>query len=106
MGKRSTANRFRYRFTVSQALKGAARVTGWIYIEVVGERGEEEVTLSLQELSGGSEKLKMRFRHFQDIDGEIDLPEGFLPRSMVVNIKPTNKKLPPLKKRFDWLVAG
>ncbi|MEJ1353789.1 MAG: hypothetical protein ROD09_18895 [Candidatus Sedimenticola sp. (ex Thyasira tokunagai)] len=107
LDKKAGKNRYHYRFTVSQALKDAGTATGWIHIEVEGERGEVVSTLSLQELSdGGSEKLKMRFRHFQDIDGEISLPEGFLPRSMIVNIKPTNKKLPPLEKRFDWLVAG
>ncbi|MES9903073.1 MAG: DUF6776 family protein [Sedimenticola sp.] len=101
------ADRYRYRFTISQALKDAGLATGWIYLGVAGERGEESVTLPLQELAKeGGKRLKMRFRHFQDVSGEIDLPKGFLPQSITVDIKPTNKKLPPLKKRFDWLLAG
>lgn len=101
------ADSYRYRFTVSQALKSAGTATGWIFIHLEGEENGEEKVISLQEITEEkSEKLKMRFRHFQDIDGLIQLPEGVTPASIVIEIKPTNKKLPPIKKRFDWLVAG
>lgn len=106
--KKDQVGRFHYRFTIRQALKDAGLATGWIYLSVDGASEEEgEVSFSLAELTeGGDEKLKMRFRHFQDLEGDIDLPEGFLPHSVIIDIRPTNKKLPPLKKRFDWLVTG
>lgn len=105
--KAAGAGSYRYRFTVSQALKSAGTATGWIFIHLEGEENGEEKVISLQEITEQkSEKLKMRFRHFQDIDGLIQLPEEITPVSIVIEIKPTNKKLPPIKKRFDWLVAG
>ncbi len=105
--KGTGADSYHYRFTVSQALKSAGTATGWIFIHLEGEENGEESVISLQEITKEkSEKLKMRFRHFQDIDGLIQLPEGVTPASIVIEIKPTNKKLPSIKKRFDWLVAG
>ena len=63
-------------------------------------QGERELTEENTEL------LKMRFKHFQDLEGVVQLPEGFTPRKMIVEIKPNSKKLPPVKERFDWTVTG
>ncbi len=97
---------FRYRFTVSQSLKNTGQATGWIYLELEGESGGDAISLPLQQLTPDKQdRLKMRFRHFQDVQGVLSLPEGFQPSSLVVEIKPTTKSLSSVKKRFDWLVS-
>ncbi|MES9913165.1 MAG: DUF6776 family protein [Candidatus Sedimenticola sp. 4PFRAG1] len=99
--------KFRYRFTISQALKSAGTAQGWIHLGLDGMESGEVKQLSFKEITDGNvEKLKMRFNHFQDVDGEITLPNGFEPRNVIVEIKPTTKKLSPVKKQFVWLVAG
>ena len=41
--------------------------------------------LDIKELSGGAlDLLKLRFKYFQNIEGDIVLPEGFLPSRVVV----------------------
>ncbi|MET0105853.1 MAG: DUF6776 family protein [Sedimenticola sp.] len=106
--KRAGSDRkFRYRFTVSQALKSAGTAKGWIHLGLEGVESGESRQLSLNEITDDKqEKLKMRFKHFQDVAGEITLPDGFEPRNVIVEIKPTTKKLSPVKKQFVWLVAG
>lgn len=100
------ADSYRYRFTVSQALKNAGTAVGWITLALEGEQAGEARLLSLSELTGEKEeKLKMRFRHFQDVDGLIRLPEGFVPQRVVVEINPTNNRLPNVNESFDWQVA-
>lgn len=99
-------NNFRFRFTVSQALKNAGTAVGWILLALEGEQAGEPTELTLKELTKGKdEKLKMRFRHFQDVDGLIQVPEDFSPERVIVEINPTNNRLPKVRKSFDWLVT-
>ena len=96
-----------YRFTVSQAQKSDQEVEGWIFLGVDGTEQQKPRWLPLREISEGKAgKVKMRFKHFQEVKGEFRLPEGFTPRKVIVEVKPNNKKLPPVKQLFDWVVAG
>ncbi|TVO72469.1 DUF6776 family protein [Sedimenticola selenatireducens] len=97
---------YRFNFTVSQALKSAGAAVGWMQLALEGQQDGEASVLALKEITKEKEeKLKMRFRHFQDVDGLIQVPEGFNPERVIVEINPTNNKLPQIKKTFDWLVA-
>lgn len=98
---------YRYRFTVSQSVKSDKDVEGWIFFAVDGIEKGEPRWLPLREISDGKTgKVKMRFKHFQEISGEIRLPDGFTPRKVIVEVKPSDKKLPQVKQRFDWVVTG
>jgi len=52
------------------------------------------------------DRIKMRFRHFQDIEGTLKLPKGFDPKSILIKVEPVSKRLSPFKKQFNWLIAG
>lgn len=96
---------FRFRFTVSQSLKNTGYAEGWIRLALEGDRDGQREVLPLKALSEEKqEKLKMRFRHFQDVDGVIQVPEAFVPERVIVEIETTNDRLPGVKKAFDWLV--
>lgn len=106
LSKGDQPDRYRYRFTVSQALKNSGSAVGWILLTLEGEQKGEVVTLTLKELTQEKdEKLKMRFRHFQDVDGLIQVPADFSPRRLIVELNPTNNRLPKVSESFDWLVA-
>ena len=104
----SSERRFRYSFTLTQNFsQGDAAATGSIFLAVDGTQEGEPRWLPLRDLTEeNTELLKMRFKHFQDLEGVVQLPEGFTPLKMIVEIKPNSKKLPPVKQRFDWAVAG
>ena len=96
---------YRFSFTITQTLKNGDAATGWIFFAVDGVNGEEPVWLPMREITEEkTEKVKMRFKHFQEVEGVIQLPEGFTPLKVIIEIKPSNKKLPELKRRFDWVV--
>jgi len=97
---------YRYRFTVSKALTDTGYAAGWISLALDGMVAGEHRTLAMKEITpGGIEKVKMRFRNFQDIEGIVRLPEGFEPQDIVLQITPTTKKLSPVSKRLTWRVA-
>jgi hypothetical protein len=98
---------FRYRFTVSKTLGKPALAVGWIYLSLEGEVEGTATKLDLQEITEEKiEKIKMRFKHFQDVEGLIRLPSGFQPRKLTIDIKPERSKLPKVQKSFDWVLTG
>ncbi|HEC15970.1 MAG TPA: hypothetical protein ENI99_05275 [Sedimenticola sp.] len=98
---------YRYDFTVSQALTNKADVRGDIRITLVGTRQGKEEALSLGMLTeSGMESLKMRFVHFQKLEGLLRLPQGFIASNIRIDIIPDNKKLSRLTETFEWSVGG
>lgn len=99
------AREFRYRLTITQTVKNGEEANGWVFLAVDGVTKGKPVWLPLRDVTeGNTERLRMRFNNFQDIEGVIRLPEDFSPLKVIVEIKPTNKDLPEVKQRFDWKV--
>ena len=60
-----------------------------------------EVVLSLTEIGAvESYPLKFRFRYFQDLAGDIALPEGFTPQRVLVTAQQNGQE--PLQATFPW----
>ncbi|MCP4993336.1 MAG: hypothetical protein GY934_06070 [Gammaproteobacteria bacterium] len=94
---------YSFRFTISRGLVNGGAATGWVHLYVVGTEDGKEKTLSLKDVSAdGLDRIKMRFKHFQDVDGVLEIPEGFEPQNLTVNIKSSQKKTPEMSKIFAW----
>lgn len=105
LGKTGEEGEFAYSFTVSQLIQGFGDSAGTVEIKVSGKDGGEEKTLSLAELSGSDPKThSMRFRHFQNFEGQVSLPLDLEPENLIVEVKPTTKKLIPISETFPWEV--
>ena len=98
---------YRYSFTVSQLVKNFGMSTGQILLTVIGDKGGAAQELTLKELTDSRRAHHdMKFRHFQNVEGTIRLPEQFSADNLVVRIKPTTKKLLPASETFAWAVGG
>lgn len=94
---------FRYHFTVNQQLTDVGVVSGWIRLTLEGKVDGQTKTLALADVvADKSDRIKMRFKHFQDVEGVMTLPEGFDPANVTVEVQPNNSDLSAVKKRFDW----
>jgi len=103
----SAKGEYAFKFTVSQMLTKTEYAEGWVHLQVVGGAGESKKSLSLKEVTADKlDRIKMRFRHFQDIEGTLKLPKGFDPKSILIKVEPVSKRLSPFKKQFNWLIAG
>lgn len=92
-----------FKFTVSQTQKDFGVASGTIEIAVAGELKGEAKELTLADISGEKESsVKMRFRHFQNVSGQILLPAEFDPASFIVNVKPAIEGLEPVSRTFPW----
>jgi hypothetical protein len=102
-------NRFRYKIVMRQQdADGDTFLTGHVSVNLVGKQGEEKVILALRDISDEQDRLniRLRFKYFQNIEGELALPAGFEPERVqitAVEIAPIEKNI---DQAFSWVVQG
>ena len=101
------SNRYRYKLVFRQQdADGDTFLTGHVNINLVGSQGEEQQILSLRDLSAEQDQLdiRLRFKYFQNIEGELVLPDNFVPDRMqvaAVSVEPVEKSI---SQNFSWVV--
>jgi hypothetical protein len=79
---------------------------GTMEVDIVGRQGDFNLSYPLSALSDDLEEpeVELRFRYFQAIEGELNLPEGFEPEGVVVTamaVKPGNAEV---REQFSWQI--
>lgn len=99
--------RVRCSLLLTQVVDKRDYVQGWVKISLLGQNGGQEETVQVSELGRDeAEEIKFRFRYFQDIVGELQLPEGFIPREVMVVAQSSGLNAQRLEKTFDWPLRG
>jgi len=100
--------RYRYKLVLRQEESDGLYLTGHVNVEVVGERAGEQVVFALRDISEEQELLdiRLRFRYFQDIEGELVLPADFEPRQININAVATAPMAKSISKSYNWAVEG
>ena len=97
--------RVRYSLLLTQVVDKHDYVRGDLAILLLGRATGREKTFPLSELKGGqSDDLKFRFKYFQDMSGEFELPDGFEPLEVRVVARPFGSGEPGPEKTFPWLL--
>jgi len=80
-------------------------LNGSLNFNVVGKQYGEVAVYPLKDLSKDidSSNIKLRFKYFQELEGEILLPEGFEPQRIELEARSTGKSPTTIEKRFEWL---
>jgi len=94
---------YRFKLVLSQLRSNTRLVKGHASFVIDGVLHGQQRQLSLREVTGGGQdKLKLRFKYFQNIEGDIVLPKGFLPSRVIIEVVPVGKGWQRFKKSFDW----
>lgn len=94
---------YRFKLVLTQVKSNVRVIKGYARVMFEGVKDGAQVQLTLKEVTGGAlDKLKLRFKYFQNNEGEIVLPEGFLPSRVLVEVVLSGKGATRLKKTFDW----
>lgn len=95
--------RYRYHFVVTQLGRNDQVARGRIELVLEGLQDAKPTRLGLAELSPeGEAGIDYRFRYFQAIDGQVQLPEGFIPERVMLKAIPATAPRLPLEWTFDW----
>lgn len=92
----------RFRLLLVQPADPGTEISGRVRIRVFGERDGQREVLSGAELGLEEEGQPFRFRYFEDVAGEIELPEGFEPEGVEVVARSEGSDGYELQRRFGW----
>ena len=100
------AGRYQFRILVQQNARKHDLLTGTLRVELQGvqQGSPAELELSLLSEQVPNPDIRLRFKYFQAIDGELALPEGFVPRKMVAYAKSSKPRKVEIRKEFTWSV--
>ena len=102
----SSPRRYRYNLVIQQFAINHTILTGFVQMSVIGVDGPDQrrTELSLSQISDEvkNQDIKLRFRYFQNIEGELVLPEGFEPEGIRVVAQKQGASKPPKEEYFDW----
>ena len=95
--------RVRYSLLLTQVVDKHDYVQGGVRISLLGQNDGQEETIQVSESGRDkAEAIKFRFRYFQNIIGELQLAEGFVPREVMVVVQSSGLNAQRLEKTFDW----
>jgi hypothetical protein len=99
--------RVRYSLLLTQVVDKHDYVQGGVRISLLGQNDGQEETIQISESGRDkAEAIEFRFRYFQNIIGELQLPEGFVPREVMVVAQSSGLNAQRLEKTFDWPLKG
>lgn len=101
---------YAYRIMVSQRGRNDRFARGTIDVSIEGVNNDgQPVTYRLSDVSNDTKKpMKFGFKYFQNFEGVMNLPDGFIPQSLRVKVNPKNSKIKAIDEQFAWsdLTAG
>ena len=94
---------YHFRLILTQYGRHLRAVRGFTTLTVVGVQDGEQKQLRLALLgSRSSQRIKFRFKFFQELQGDFELPEGFVPIRVILNSIPQGKKAIPAERVYNW----
>ena len=98
--------RFAFRIVARQESRKHSVLKGTLSVKVEGVTNQKESTLSLSALSEEveSESIALRFRYFQTLEGELELPEGFEPKTVSIVARSVSPVKVKIVEQFPWSI--
>ena len=94
---------YQFKLVLTQVMKNDRIVRGKIKLFIEGVNAGKLQKISSEKVSGGVKtNLALKFKYFQTIEGNVVLPDGFLPTRVFLEIKPKGRRLSDMKKTYDW----
>ncbi|MCV6627538.1 MAG: hypothetical protein OIF38_15680 [Cellvibrionaceae bacterium] len=102
-----TPRHYQYKLVVQQLASNHGHLRGHMQFTVVGRDADGSArSYALKDLSSGvgSDQIRLGFRYFQNVSGEMVLPEGFTPERIELVAKSSGKDAVKVEKKFGWPV--
>jgi len=102
----SAAGVYSYKLVLRQLdADGDSYLIGFVNINIVGSKGEEQMIVPLREVSKEQDLLdiRLRFKYFQNVEGALTLPEGFVPERVQIAAVSTEPVEKNINQDFSWV---
>lgn len=99
----SEDRRYAYKIVLAQVADNKNYVSGVVAVNLIGNTDGVQDVIPLRDISEREDLgIKFRFRYFQNIEGELTLPENFVPLSIQVVAQSKGKRASRIEQSFDW----
>ncbi|WP_250656510.1 DUF6776 family protein [Alkalimarinus coralli] len=99
----SDRKRYAYKVVLTQVANNKRYIQGVVAVNFIGSKGGKKEILPLRDISDVKELgIKFKFRYFQDIAGELILPDDFTPEKVQIVAQARGKKNTRVEQTFDW----
>ncbi|GAB1258809.1 hypothetical protein NBRC116494_33110 [Aurantivibrio plasticivorans] len=97
--------RYDYKVVVQQLATNHNVLSGSLTFNIVGREGEQVRKIPLKDLSSevNVTDIRLRFKYFQNIAGQLELPLGFEPQRIELVAKTTGRDAAVVEKMSEWL---
>ena len=98
--------RYQYKLVMQQLAVKHNLLIGSVTVTLVGRMGDKEQSFTLNALSDevGDRSIRLRFKYFQYIDGELQLPEGFVVDRVDIVAHASKPNAATVEKHYGWVV--
>lgn len=98
--------RYDFKVVVQQLATNHEVLNGHLNFNVIGREGEFVRSIPLKELTSqiDDEDIRLRFKYFQNIEGQLELPAGFEPERIELMARSTGRNATQVEKKLSWLV--
>lgn len=97
-------NGFRYKLVLTQVLKSDRLAQGRATFEVEGlQEGQNKTLLQHEVTTDATKFFTFNFKYFQNFEGDLSLPAGFIPLRVVVKLDPSGGA-DKVEKIVEWPV--
>lgn len=103
------AGHFSYSLTVQKLATKEVDFSGFLEFRIIGQQGDKSLQLSLYQVSAqvSAPSIPLNFKYFHTLQGELLLPDGFVPQSVELVVKASDQKTPPLvAAELDWPISA
>jgi hypothetical protein len=100
----NATGRWRYEVIVQQGARASGRHEGQLRLALRGQQGDQPLTLTQQALAAteAAKEHDLRFRYFQRVQGEWQLPPQFTPAFLDVELVMTQPKATRQTQSYAW----
>jgi hypothetical protein len=94
---------YRYKVVLTQVLKNSRMIDGKVILKFDGLLNGESTILALNDVTAKSKRdMSYRFKYFQNVEGAVTFPEGFLLLRVIVQILPGGRLQDMIEKTIEW----
>lgn len=104
--KKAVAGEFKYQLVVKQIVAKHKKVSGYLTLVLVGRQAGRPASLLLKDISSDveDERIRLSFKYFQRIEGNMTLPEGFVPEEIELKVVVQSPDKAVIDNKFGWFL--
>jgi hypothetical protein len=96
----TATSKYHYKMVLIQALKHDRKISGKARFEIKGVQAGENMTIRFPQAA--DKPIRFSFKYFQDIEGQIELPQNFEPRTIKVNVTSRGRDAQSIEQIYPW----